>query len=84
MRRFQLNSTTKFGEMFAWICASLIGCSIERRLKNQRQISKKQYFKNYCSFDKGCKFSALQGTSNRIIWKNRQFAVNIYTNQLEL
>ena len=42
--------------MFVWICASLIRCSVERRLKNQRQIFKKRYFKNYCSFDKDANF----------------------------
>ena len=33
-----------------------------KHLNVHRQISKKRFFEKYCSCDKACQFSALQGT----------------------
>ena len=38
-------------------------------LKARRQISKKQCFEKYCSYDQACQFSASYGNPNGVISK---------------
>ena len=44
-------------------CAGIIiETELLKVLKAHRQLSKKRCFEKYCSCDKACQFSALQGT----------------------